>query len=74
MTVIVKDPQLKVVMIIAFLHSTVDIIGSDNEDESTSSDNESHEVNRDTSNGGGNKGKENGDDDTPPSTTPAQGV
>ena len=47
-------------------------VGSDNEDEFTSSS-ESHEVNGDTANGGGNEG-ENGDGDTPPNSTPAQGV
>ena len=35
---------------------------------------ESHKVNGDTSNGEGSEGGENGDGDTPPNTTPAQGV
>ena len=46
------------------------LIGSDNNNESTSSSNESHEVNGDTSNGEGSEGRENGDGDTPPNTTP----
>ena len=50
------------------------IIGSDNEDDSTSSSNESHEVNGDTSNGEESEGGENSDGDTPPNNIPAQGV
>ena len=49
-------------------------IGSDNDNESTSSSNESYEVNDDTCNGESSEGGENGDGDTPPHTTTAQGV
>ena len=72
--VIVKDQQLKVYHDNSFHILLMCYIGSDIDNESTSSSNESHEVNGDTSNGEGSEGGENGDGDTPPNTTPAQGV
>ena len=71
--VIVKDQQIKVYHDNSF-HILLMCLGSDNDNESTSSSNESHEVNGDTSNGEGSEGGENGEGDTPPNTTPAQGV